>query len=423
MDIILKNAAVADEDAPEGLVDIAIEGERIVAVEANIGAEAGEVIDCEGRLVSPSLIDPHVHLDAALSVAAARPNQTGTLLEGIAIWSEFMPKLTKEDIKHRARQAIDWEVAQGVGFIRTHVDSCDERMIGLEAMLEVKDEVKDRADIQIVAFPQNCICSFPNGEALLRRALDMGADVVGGIPHNETTRDAGVASMRLVFAEADERGLLVDVHCDETDDSASRFAEVMAEETIKRGLGSRITASHCVAMHSYENAYALKLIGWLQRAGLNVIANPFDNLILQAREDTYPKRRGITRVKELLQAGVNVSFGHDSIMDPWYPLGRGDMLETASLGLHACQMSGVAEIDSCFDMISWRAAKTLSLEDYGVRPGANADLVVFDGYSKAEVLRLGPARTHVFKRGKLVAQTEPARSEVMGDPVSFRPAT
>jgi cytosine deaminase len=423
MDIILKNAAVADEDAPEGLVDIAIEGERIVAVEANIGAEAGEVIDCEGRLVSPSLIDPHVHLDAALSVAAARPNQTGTLLEGIAIWSEFVPKLTKEDIKHRARQAIDWEVAQGVGFIRTHVDSCDERMIGLEAMLEVKDEVRDRADIQIVAFPQNCICSFPNGEALLRRALDMGADVVGGIPHNETTRDAGVASMRLVFAEADERGLLVDVHCDETDDSASRFAEVMAEETIKRGLGSRITASHCVAMHSYENAYALKLIGWLQRAGLNVIANPFDNLILQAREDTYPKRRGITRVKELLQAGVNVSFGHDSIMDPWYPLGRGDMLETASLGLHACQMSGVAEIDACFDMISWRAAKTLSLDDYGVRPGANADLVVFDGYSKAEVLRLGPARTHVFKRGKLVAQTEPARSEVMGEPVSFRPAT
>ncbi len=421
MDVILKNARVVGESPPADLVDIAIEGERIAAVEPDIGAEAGRIVECAGRLVSGSMIDPHVHLDAVLTAGRPRPNESGTLLEGIALWSESKPSLSRDDIRHRARQAIEWEVAQGVGFIRTHIDICDERLLALETLLELKDEMRDVVDIQIVAFPQDGIVSFRGGEKLMIRALDMGADVIGAIPHFETTREGGVDSLKIVFTEAEKRGLLVDVHCDETDDPGSRFVEVMADETIRRDLQGRITASHCTAMHSYDNAYAFKLVGWLEKAALNIIANPFDNLILQARQDTYPKRRGITRVKELLQAGINVSIGHDSIMDPWYPLGRGDMIQAASLVLHVCQMSGTAEIDSCFDMVTWRSAKTMALDDYGVRPGAQADLIVFDAMSKAEVLRLNPARTHVFKRGRLVAETEPARSSVLGAPVTFNP--
>ena len=242
---------------------------------------------------------------------------------------------------------------------------------------------------------------------------------LGGIPHNEATREAGVASLKLIFDEAEKRGLLIDTHCDEVDDPNSRFTEVMAHETYYRGMQGRVTASHCAAMHSYANAYAFRLFGWLEKGGLNVIANPFDNLILLAREDSYPKRRAMTRVKELWQAGITVGIGHDSIMDPWYPLGRGDMVQAASLALHVCQMSGTAEIDACFDMVTWKNAEILALEDYGVAPGCQADLAVFDAASKADVLRINPACTHVFKRGKLVAATTPAARTVMGQPVDL----
>lgn len=419
MDIILKNANVAHRDEPVRNADIAIKGETIAAVEANISAEAGQVIDCGGRLVSGSLIDAHVHLDAVLAAGLERDNQSGTLHEGIEIWTDFKGKRTIEAIKQRARRAIDWEVAQGAGFIRTHADVCDDAQLSTQALVELRDEVRDRVDLQIVAFPQVGIKSFPGGEAQMRASMDMGADVVGGIPHNEVTREAGVASVMFIFDEAEKRGLMIDVHCDEVDDSHARFVEVMVEQTFQRGMGGRVTASHLVAMHSYNNAYAYRLMGWIARSKLNVTANPFDNIILQAREDSYPKRRGMTRVKELLQAGVNVGIGHDSIMDPWYPLGRGDMVEAASLALHVCQMSGVEEIDTCFDMITWRNAHNLGLEDYGVTPGAKADLVVFDAASKADVLRINPARTHVFKRGKLVAETKPAESSVMGGAVDF----
>ena len=419
MDVILKNANVAHRDEPVRRADIAIKGQKITAVEANIEAEAGQVIDCGGRLVSGSLIDAHVHLDAVLAAGLERDNESGTLFEGIEIWSDFKPKLTLEAVKQRARRAVDWEVAQGAGFIRTHADTSADTQLSTQALVELRDELKDRVDIQIVAFPQVGIKSYPGGEAQMRTSLDMGADVVGGIPHNEVTREAGVDSVMFIFDEAEKRGLMIDVHCDEIDDSHARFLEVMVEQCFKRGMAGRITASHCVAMHSYNNAYAYRLMGWIERSGLNVTANPFDNLILQARQDSYPKRRGMTRVKELLQAGVNVGIGHDSIMDPWYPLGRGDMVEAASLTLHVCQMSGVQEIDACFDMITWRNAHNLGLEDYGVTKGANADLVVFDAASKADVLRINPACTHVFKRGKLVAETKPAESSVMGGAVDF----
>lgn len=422
MDIILKGANVASEDAPLQPADIAIKGDRIVAVEPNITADAGQVIECNGNLVSASLIDPHVHLDAALTAGLEGPNVSGTLHEGIELWGKQKPKRKIEAIKERARKAIEWEVAQGVGFIRSHADTSDEKQLSMQALVELKDEVKDLIDLQIVAFPQDGVCSHPGGEALFRRGLDIGGDVVGGIPHNEATREAGVASVKMMFDEAEKRDLLIDAHCDEVDDPISRYTEVMAHETYVRGMAGRVTASHCVAMHSYDNAYAFRLFGWLQKSGIHVIANPFDNMILQSRSDTYPKRRAMTRVKELLAAGINVGVGHDSIMDPWYPLGRGDMVEAASLTLHVCQMSGTAEIDACFDMITWRNARNLALSNYGVKPGCQADLVVFDATTKADVLRLNPACTHVFKRGKLVAETTPARAQVMGKPVNFRPS-
>lgn len=420
MDVILKNALVAHEDRPVRRADVAIEGGRIAAVEPGIAADAGTVIDCDGRLVSGPLIDPHVHLDAVLT-ASLEANVSGTLHEGIAIWGRQKENRDLEAVKARARQAIDWEVAQGVGFIRTHADTSDESQLSLRALLEVKEEVADRVDLQVVAFPQDGIHSHPGGPELFRRALDMGPDAVGGIPHNEATREAGVASLELIFDEAERRGLLIDVHCDEIDDPNSRFTEVMAHQSYYRGMQGRVTASHCAAMHSYANAYAFRLFGWLQKGGLNVIANPFDNLILLGREDSYPKRRSMTRVKELWQAGVTVGIGHDSIMDPWYPLGRGDMVQAASLALHVCQMSGTAEIDACFDMVTWRNAAILALEGYGVAPGCRADLVVFDAASKADVLRLNPACTHVLKRGKPVAETTPAARSVMGAPVDLRP--
>ena len=419
MDIILKNANVAHLDEPVRNADIAIKAGKIAAVEANIDTDARQIIQCDGRLVSGSLIDAHVHLDAALTAGLERDNQSGTLHEGIDIWTDFKPRRTVEAIKERARRAIDWEVAQGVGFIRTHADACDDGQLSTQAPIELRDELKDRVDIQVVAFPQIGIKSYPGGEAQMRASLDMGADVVGGIPHNEVTREAGVESVMFIFDEAEKRGLMIDVHCDEVDDSHARFVEVMVEQTFKRGMGAQVTASHCVALHSYNNAYAYRLMGWMLRSGMNVTANPFDNIILQAREDTYPKRRGMTRVKELLELGVNVGMGHDSIMDPWYPLGRGDMVEAASLALHVCQMSGVREIDACFDMITWRNAQNLGLEDYGVASGTQADLVVFDATSKADVLRINPACTHVFKHGKLIAETKPAESKVMGGAVGF----
>ena len=419
MDIILKNANVAHRDEPVWQADIAIKDGHVVAVETNITAEAKQVIECNGKLVSGSLIDGHVHLDMVLAAGLERENESGTLHEGIEIWSDFKEKRTVNAIKERARRAIDWEVAQGTGFIRTHADCVDDSQLSTQALLELRDELRDRVDLQIVAFNQIDLESYPDGEKHMRASLDMGADVVGGLPHNAVTREAGIESLMFIFNEAEKRGLMIDVHCDEVDDSHARFVEIMAEQTLKRGMGGRVTASHCVAMHSYNNAYAYRLMGWIQRSGLNVTANPFDNIILQAREDTYPKRRGMTRVKELLQAGINVGMGHDSIMDPFYPLGRGDMVEAASLTLHVCQMSGVKEIDSCFDMITWRNAHNLGLQDYGVTPGAKADLVVFDATSKADVLRINPARTHVFKNGKVVAETKPAESRVLGDTVDF----
>jgi cytosine deaminase len=425
-DALIRNARLQHRNE---LVDIAVNDGQFAKIGTIDAADrANRAIDAGGRLVVPPLIDAHVHLDAVLTVGQPRYNSTGTLLEGIQIWSERKPSLTHEDVKQRALAEIRWEVAQGTLYIRSHVDVCDPNLTALKALLEVREEVRDICTLQLVAFPQDGILSFPRGKELMREAMELGCDLVGGIPHYEWTRDMGVEDVHYAFALAREFNRDIDCHCDETDDPLSRFTEVMAADTMEQGWQGRVTASHCTAMHSYDNAYAFKLIRLLAAAQVNVIANPFDNVILQGRFDTYPKRRGITRVKELLAAGVNVALGHDSIMDPWFPLGKGDMLAAAQLALFLCQMSGYDEINEVLDLITTRAAKTLRIEDqYGIEEGKPADFLIFDATSAFEALRLVPARLHVFKHGREIATTTPGKAilrrneEDQGEEVTFRP--
>lgn len=410
-DLIIRHAHLHRR---QGLVDIAVQGERFAKIADELSSEsATREFDAAGRLVCPPFIDAHVHLDAVLTVGQPRYNSSGTLLEGIQIWSERKPSLTREDVRRRVLEEIRWEVAQGTLHIRSHVDVCDPALTALRALIEVREEVHDICDLQLVAFPQDGVMSFPHGRELMRRAMELGCDLVGGIPHFEWTRDMGVEDVHYAFALGKEFNRDIDCHCDETDDPLSRFTEVMAADTIQQGWQGRVTASHCTAMHSYDNAYAFKLIRLLAGAQVNVVANPFDNIVLQGRFDTYPKRRGITRVKELLAAGVNVALGHDSIMDPWFPLGRGDMLAAAQLALYLCHMSGYEEINDVFDLITTNAAKTLRIQDrYGIEEGKPADFLVLDAPSAFEALRLLPARLHVFKNGREVANTVPERSTV-----------
>ena len=408
-DLIIRHARLHRQQEP---VDIAVQDGRFARIDDELSSDtARREIDANGRLVVPPFIDSHVHLDAVLTVGQPRYNTTGTLLEGIQIWSERKPSLSREDVKRRVLEEIRWEVAQGTLFIRSHVDVCDPNLTALRALLEVREEVRDICDIQLVAFPQDGILSFPNGRELLRKAMELGCDVVGGIPHYEWTRDMGVEDVHYVFALAKEFNRDIDCHCDETDDPHSRFTEVMAADTLEQSWQGRVTASHCTAMHSYDNAYAFKLIRLLARAQVNIVANPFDNVVLQGRFDTYPKRRGITRVKELLAAGVNVSLGHDSIMDPWFPLGKGDMLAAAQLALFLCHMSGYEEINDVLDLITVNAAKTLRIqESYGIEEGKPASFLILDAPTAFEALRLVPARLHVFKDGREVATTAPGKS-------------
>ena len=424
-DLIIRHARLHRRD---GLVDIAVKGGQFARIANELSSDSAiREIDAAGKLVSPPFIDAHVHLDAVLTVGQPRYNSSGTLLEGIQIWSERKPSLTREDVKSRVLEEVRWEVAQGTLHIRSHVDVCDPALIALRALIEVREEVRDICDLQLVAFPQDGIMSFPNGRELMREAMELGCDLVGGIPHFEWTRDMGVEEVHYTFKLAKEFNRDIDVHCDETDDPQSRFTEVMAADTLQQAWQGRVTASHCTAMHSYDNAYAFKLIRLLARAQMNVIANPFDNVVLQGRFDTYPKRRGITRVKELLASGVNVALGHDSIMDPWFPLGKGDMLAAAQLALFLCHMSGYEEINDVFDLITTNAAKALRIQDsYGIEEGKPANFLILDAPSAFEALRLVPTRLHVFNRGREVAHTLPGRSVVKrngdeeGEEVTFR---
>jgi cytosine deaminase len=371
-------------------------------------------------------VEPHIHLDAVLTVGQPRPNLSGTLFEGIAIWAERVKSLTVEDVKSRVRQVLRWQLANGVQHVRSHVDVCDPELRALRALVELREEIGEQMDLQLVAFPQQGIMSFPEGPDLMHRAVSMGVDVVGGIPHFEMTREMGVESVKFAFFLAAEHGLRVDIHCDETDDDHSRFVEVMAAETLRLGMEGRVTASHTTAMHSYNNAYAYRVINNIARARMHMVTNPLDNSVLQGRFDSYPMRRGHTRIKELMAAGVNVCIGHDSVMDPWYPLGYGDPLQAAFVLAHYAQMSGAEELERLLDMITVAPARALGIDGYGLSEGNPASLVVYDAPTGTDAIRLLPRRRLVLRRGEIVARTEPARTTVTWDgreePVDFLPS-
>jgi cytosine deaminase len=412
--LILRGARLGDE-----VVDVGIEGGRIGRIGASIEGRAEREIEAEGRLVSPPFIESHVHLDTTLTAGEPRWNESGTLFEGIQIWSERKRSLTHDDVVARATQLLRWQAAQGVLHVRTHADVTDPEFTGLRALFEVKEKVRGWMDVQITAFPQEGMLSYPRGVELMEEALTLGADVVGGIPHYEHTREMGVESVKESFRLAEKHDKPIDIHCDETDDPQSRFLEVMAAEAIRTGMGPRVTASHTTAFGSYDNAYAFKLMGFLSKANINFVANPLINITLQGRYDTYPKRRGITRVKELWQNGLNVSLGYDDIVDPWYPLGTGGMLQPAHMAVHACHMTSRTEVTACFDMVTENAARTLGLDDYGLAEGNIADLVLVDAPEKWDAIRRLATATLVVKDGEVIAETRPPEARLMGEVVDF----
>jgi cytosine deaminase len=390
---------------PDGAIaDIGISGGRIAAIESRLEGEAGSVVEAAGSLVAPPFVDPHFHMDATLSYGIPRINASGTLLEGIALWSELKPLLTHETVKERALRYCDWAVSMGLLAIRTHVDVCDDRLLAVEALLEVKKEVAPYIDLQLVAFPQDGFYRSPNARANTLRALDLGVDVVGGIPHFERTMEDGRRSVTELCEIAAGRGLMVDMHCDETDDPLSRHVEQLAFETRRLGLAGRVAGSHLASMHSMDNYYVSKLLPLIAEAGMAAIPNPLINIVLQGRHDTYPKRRGMTRVPEMLKAGIRVGFGQDCVLDPWYSLGTADMLDVAFMGLHVAQMTSPADMRKCFDMVTTENAAIMGLGDYGLAVGKRASLVVLDAGNPIEAVRLRAERLCVIARGKIVAE-------------------
>lgn len=399
-DLIVRNANLPD--GRQG-VDIAVANGKIVAAAPNLEGDAARTIDAAGMLASPPFVDPHFHMDATLSLGRPRLNRSGTLLEGIALWGELKPLQTVEEIIERALRYCDLAVSQGLLAIRSHVDVCDDELKGVQALLEVKKKVAPYIDLQLVAFPQDGLYRSPSAEQNLIRALDLGVDVVGGIPHFERTMADGTRSVLALCEIAAKRGLRVDMHCDETDDPHSRHIETLAFETQRLGLQGRVAGSHLTSMHSMDNYYVSKLLPLIAEAGVAAIPNPLINISIQGRHDTYPKRRGMTRVPELRAHDVPVAFGSDCVMDPWYSLGQADMLEVAHMGLHVAQLTSPEDMAWCFGAITETPARVLGLEGYGLAPGCNADMVILQARDAVEAIRLKPPRLHVIKRGKVIA--------------------
>ena len=407
--MIIKNAKLRGKDGywtiviEDGFIKKIVQGDEYFA--------GDEVLDVNGSLVLPPFIEPHIHLDTTLTAGEPRWNESGTLFEGIQRWAERKERLSKEDVKKRALTVLKWQIAQGIQHVRTHVDVTDPHLIALQAMLEVKEKIAPYVDLQIVAFPQEGINSYPGGEELLEEALKMGADAVGGIPHYEFTREDGEESIKKVFALAEKYDRLIDIHCDEIDDEHSRFVEVVAAEAYRTGMGKRVTASHTTAMHSYNNAYTYKLMRLLKLSEINFVANPLVNVHLQGRFDMYPKRRGITRVKELLENGLNVCFGHDDIFDPWYPLGTGNMLQVLHMGIHVCQMMGYQQIMNSIDLITVNSAKTLNIEEkYGIDEGKPANMIVLSAEDEYDAIRRQTPIRYSIRYGKIIASTKPSET-------------
>lgn len=393
-------------------IDIGVDDGRIAAVERNLVANSTQEIRAAGRLVSPPFVDSHFHMDATLSLGLPRLNQSGTLLEGIALWGELKPHLTQDAVIERAMAYCDLAVSQGLLAIRSHVDICDERLLAVEALLEVKRLVAPYLDLQLVAFPQDGYLRWPGAAETLKRALDMGVDVVGGIPHFERTMADGAESVRLLCEVAAERGLLVDMHCDETDDPNSRHIETLSAETQRLGLQGRVVGSHLTSMHSMDNYYVSKLLPLIAEAQIHAIPNPLINMTLQGRHDTYPKRRGLTRIPEMLDAGINVALGQDCCMDPWYSLGNADMLSVAHMAIHATQMTAPAQMTRLFDAVTTHSAAAMGLDDYGIRKGNPANCVVLQARDPVEAIRLSATRLTVIRGGRIISETAPKTSRL-----------
>jgi len=408
--MLIRNATLPDGRTG---IDVLVDADRIKAVGPALPPPEGvPVIEAGGLLLSPPFVDAHFHMDATLSYGQPRVNQSGTLLEGIALWGELKPQLTQDALVDRALQYCDWAVAKGLLAIRSHVDVCDDRLLAVEALLHVRERVQPYLDLQLVAFPQDGVLRSPTALANLKRALDMGVDVVGGIPHFERTMADGAESVRVLCELAAERGLRVDMHCDESDDPMSRHIETLAYHTQRLGLHERVTGSHLTSMHSMDNYYVSKLLPLMREAQVHAIANPLINITLQGRHDTYPKRRGMTRVPELMAAGITVAFGHDCVMDPWYSLGSADMLEVAQMGLHVAQMTSQAQMRACFDAVTVNAARILGLDGYGIAPGQYADLVLLQARDPIEAIRLRANRLMVVRRGQIVSRTPAATASL-----------
>jgi len=405
-DLLIRHATLPDGRTG---IDLLAQHGLIAAVGPALPAPPGaDVIDAAGALLSPPFVDAHFHMDATLSHGLPRVNASGTLLEGIALWGELKPLLTEEAIAERALQYCDWAVARGLLAIRSHVDVCDERLLAVRALLDVKRRVAPYLDLQLVAFPQDGLLRAPGALANLQRALDLGVDVIGGIPHFERTAEQGAESVKVLCELAAARGLPVDMHCDESDDPLSRHIETLAFHTQRLGLQGRVTGSHLTSMHSMDNYYVSKLIPLIKEAGVHAVANPLINITLQGRHDTYPKRRGMTRVPELMAAGVNVGFGHDCVMDPWYSFGSADMLEVASMGLHVAQMTSVQGQRLCFDAVTVNSARILGLQGYGLEPGCRADFLLLQAASPEEAIRLRAQRLLVVRSGAVLSRMAPA---------------
>ena len=420
-DLIIKNANLSDGQVG---IDIACKDGIIASIGAGIDANAENVIDAKGLLVSPPFVDPHFHMDATLSLGTPRMNVSGTLLEGIALWSELKPVQTVEQIIERALRYCDLAVSMGIGAIRSHVDICDNTLKGVEALLEVQKKVAPYLDLQLVAFPQDGIFRDPDAKTNLINALDKGVDVVGGIPHFERTMQDGTNSIKYLCEIAAERGLMIDMHCDESDDPHSRHIETLAFETSRLGLNGRVSGSHLTSMHSMDNYYVSKLIPLMVEAEIHAIPNPLINIMLQGRHDSYPKRRGQTRVPELRDAGINIGFGSDCVMDPWYSLGKADMLDVAHMGLHVGQLSSRLDMEWCFDAVTTNSAKIMGLEGYGLKKGCKANMVILQANDRIDAIRLRANRLSVIRAGKIISSSEPfvAELDLPGRPKKLNPS-
>ena len=413
LDLLIHHASLPD--GRQGMSVAVRDGKIVEVAPGPIAAQAHQTVDAQGLLLSPPFCDPHFHMDATLSYGLPRVNQSGTLLEGIALWGELKPLLTQEALVERALAYCDWAVARGLLHIRSHVDTSDPSLLPVRALLEVQRRVAPYIDLQLVAFPQDGVLRTPGGLDSLTRALDLGVQVVGGIPHFERTMADGAESVRLLCELAAQRGLPVDMHCDESDDPHSRHIETLAYQAQRLGLQGRVNGSHCTSMHSMDNYYVSKLLPLIAEAGVSVIANPLINITLQGRVETYPKRRGMTRVPELMAAGVTVAFGHDCVMDPWYGMGSADMLEVAHMGLHVAQMTSQAGIRQCFDAVTTNAAKVMHLPGYGLAPGCDASFVLLQARDPVEAIRLRATRLKVWRQGRLLAETPAMTARLMVD--------